>query len=152
MNKLINILKNKIRKLRGNPKVLAKSFALGSFIGVSPLVGMQVLISLFLSGLFRLDKTAAVVGVLNTNWTKGLLLYPLNYKIGASLLGIDSSFDVSTLAKGNLFHNIWNSGMDIFLSLLVVGIITGLLIATIYYFLILKILNTNPLNTQHEHL
>jgi uncharacterized protein (DUF2062 family) len=46
---------DKIRSIRGNPKIVARSFALGSFIGVSPLVGMQVLFSLLLSVIFRLN-------------------------------------------------------------------------------------------------
>lgn len=145
MNWFKSQLLRKIQKLTGNPRLIAKSFALGSFIGVSPLIGMQVILSLFLSGIFHLNKAAAVIGVLNTNWTKGLILYPVNYKIGAWLLGITPCFNIISILKGNVFFNIWHSGMDVFLSLLLGGIITGLIIATMYYFLILKVLNFNNL-------
>ncbi|MEI6575183.1 MAG: SDR family NAD(P)-dependent oxidoreductase [Bacteroidota bacterium] len=141
MNWFKRKLLKKIQNLTGNPRRIAQSFALGSFIGVSPLIGMQIICSLFLSGIFHLNKTAAVIGVVNTNWTKGLFLYPINYKIGAWLLGINASFNISSLLQGNIFHNIWNSGSAVFLSLLAGGVVTGSVIAIIYYFLILKILS-----------
>ena len=139
-------LTTKIRSFRGNPRQIARSFALGSFIGVSPLVGMQVLISLGLSLLFRLNKTAAVAGVLNTNWTKGLMLYPLNYKIGAWLLGLHSTLDIRALFQGNIFRNLTDAGSGVFFSLLAGGMVTGLIIATVYYHLILRIFKTQTIN------
>jgi short-subunit dehydrogenase/uncharacterized protein (DUF2062 family) len=139
-------LTTKIRSFRGNPRQIARSFALGSFIGVSPLVGMQVLISLGLSLLFRLNKTAAVAGVLNTNWTKGLMLYPLNYKIGAWLLGLHSTPDIRALFQGNIFRNLTEAGSGVFFSLLAGGMVTGLIIATVYYHLILRIFKTQTIN------
>ncbi len=139
-------LTTKIRSFRGNPRQIARSFALGSFIGVSPLVGMQVLISLGLSLLFRLNKTAAVAGVLNTNWTKGLMLYPLNYKIGAWLLGLHSTLDIRALFQGNIFRNLTDAGSGVFFSLLAGGMVTGLIIATVYYHLILRIFKKQTIN------
>ena len=133
----------RIRSIKGNPRQVARSFALGSFIGVSPLVGMQVLLSLLLSLAFNLNKTAAVAGVLNTNWTKGLLLYPLNYKIGAWLLGITPAFAVNGLFQGNILQNFRNAGIEVFLALLAGGAVTGIIIATIYYIIIMRIFRTD---------
>jgi short-subunit dehydrogenase/uncharacterized protein (DUF2062 family) len=129
----------RIRSIKGNPQQVARSFALGSFIGVSPLVGMQVLFSLLLSVIFRLNKTAAVAGVLNTNWTKGLLLYPLNYKIGAWMLGIAPTFAVNGLFTGNIFQNLRNAGSEVFFALLAGGAVTGMIIAITYYIIIMRI-------------
>ncbi|MEI6749801.1 MAG: DUF2062 domain-containing protein [Bacteroidota bacterium] len=140
MKKLKKRLTEKIQKLIGEPKTVARSFAMGSFIGVSPLIGMQIILSLFLAGIFRLSKTASVVGVINTNWTKGLLLYPLNYKLGAWLLGYDTNLDISGMLRGNLFKNLLNASSEVFISLLIGGFITGAIISSAYYFLVLKIL------------
>jgi len=140
MKKLIKRLVDKIQSLIGEPKMIARSFAMGSFIGVTPLIGMQIIISLTLAGIFRLSKTASVVGVINTNWTKGLLLYPLNYKIGAWLLGYNRSLSISCLFTGNVFKNLYNAGSEVFSSLLIGGFITGAIVSYIYYFLVLKIL------------
>lgn len=136
-------LRNKIEKLKGEPKKLAKSFAVGSFIGVSPMIGMQVLISLLLSWIFKMNKTAAVAGVLNTNWTKGLYLYPVNYKIGASILGGSDLINIKSIFQGNVIQNLINSGPSVFFSLLIGGFITGSIIAIAYYFIVLKVITSN---------
>lgn len=156
MNSLRMRFSQKIQKLAGEPQTVARSFAMGSFIGVSPLIGMQIMLSLLLAGIFRLSKTAAVVGVVNTNWTKGLFLYPFNYQIGAWLLGVNQSINIAGLFSGNVLKNLSDAGSAVFFSLLIGGFITGSIIACIYYFLILKILKQkksstikteNPMNT-----
>jgi len=140
MKKLKQRLKRKIQELIGEPKIVARSFAMGSFIGVSPLIGMQVILSLLLAGIFRMSKTASVVGVLNTNWTKGLFLYPVNYKLGAWLLGNKANIDIPGLLSGNVFKNLYNAGSEVFISMLIGGFITGAVLSAIYYYLVLKIL------------
>ncbi len=141
MKKLKKRFVEKIQKLIGEPRLIAKSFALGSFIGVTPLVGMQIIISLILAAIFRLSKSAIVVGVINTNWTKGLFLYPLNYQLGAWILGSDSTINIHELLSGNILMNLYHAGSEVFISLLIGGFVTGAVISAIYYFLILKILN-----------
>jgi len=151
MKKLKQHLIRKIQNLIGEPKTVARSFAMGSFIGVSPLIGMQVILSLILAGLFHLSKTASVVGVLNTNWTKGLFLYPVNYKLGAWLLGNSANIDIPGLLSGNVFKNLYDAGSEVFFSLLIGGFITGAVISSIYYYLVLNILKqkeTLIINTQ----
>lgn len=140
MKKLKKRLLEKIQKLTDELKIIARSFAMGSFIGVTPLIGMQIILSLFLAGVFKLSKTASVVGVINTNWTKGLFLYPFNYMLGAWLLGINQSINIPDLFTGNVLNNLYNAGSEVFISLLIGGFITGAIISFIYYFLILKIL------------
>lgn len=143
MKKFKKRLLEKIRNLVGKPEIIARSFAMGSFIGVSPLIGMQIILSLILSVIFRLSKTAAVVGVMNTNWTKGLFLYPLNYKLGSWLLGNSENINIRDLLSGNVFINLYHAGSDVFISLLIGGFITGAIISTLYYFLVLNILKQN---------
>lgn len=154
LTRISGTLRQKIHRMKGNPRQLARSFALGSFIGVSPMIGMQVLISLGLSFLFRLNKTAAVAGVLNTNWTKGLFLYPINYQIGAWLLGIDTKVDIAGIFAGNVLKNLAGAGTRLFIPLLLGGCITGLLLAVFYYHLILRITGykarTTLSNTSHK--
>ncbi|MEI6436689.1 MAG: DUF2062 domain-containing protein [Bacteroidota bacterium] len=140
MRKLKKRLTEKVQNLIGEPKIIASSFAMGSFIGVTPLIGMQIIISLSLSWIFRLSKTASVIGVINTNWTKGLFLYPLNYKLGAWLLGKNGNLDIHSLLSGNLFMNLYHAGSEVFISLLIGGFITGAVISAMYYFIVLKIL------------
>ena len=141
---------DKIRQLQGAPEKLARSFALGSFMGVTPLIGMQILISIILSWIFRLHKGAAIAGVINTNWTKGLYLYPLNYKIGAFLLGIMIPLDFDSVFSGNLFSALTENGPGLFFSLLLGGCITGGMLATFYYFTIRRLLSTQIKPIENE--
>jgi short-subunit dehydrogenase/uncharacterized protein (DUF2062 family) len=153
MKKLKKRLIEKIQKLKGEPKIIAQSFAMGSFIGVTPLVGMQIIISLFLAGILKISKTAAVVGVINTNWSKGLFLYPINYKLGAWILGINQTINIKDLFHGNVFKNLYNAGSEVFISLLIGGFITGAIISLFYYFLVLKILKQKKsitINTENN--
>ncbi|MCK9204725.1 MAG: DUF2062 domain-containing protein [Bacteroidales bacterium] len=140
MRKFKKRVTEKIQNLIGEPKIVARSFAMGSFIGVTPLIGMQIVICLSLAGIFHLSKTASVVGVINTNWTKGIFLYPLNYKLGAWLLGNNNNLDIHGLLSGNIWMNLYRAGSEVFISLLIGGFITGAIISGIYYFLVLKIL------------
>ncbi|MHC1706335.1 MAG: SDR family NAD(P)-dependent oxidoreductase [Bacteroidales bacterium] len=142
MYKLKEKLNQKIAKLQGDPKQIARSFALGSFMGVTPFVGMQILISVSLAFLLRMSKTAVIAGVLNTNWTKGLLLYPLNYKIGCFILGIPATVNINQLFQDNFFQNLLNSGYNVFIALLAGGCITGSVLAIFYYYLVIKLLKT----------
>jgi hypothetical protein len=141
---------DKIRQLQGAPEKLARSFALGSFMGVSPLIGMQILISVILSWIFHLHKGAAIAGVINTNWTKGLYLYPLNYKIGAFLLGIKTTINFDSVFSGNLFSTLMQNGPGLFFSLLLGGCITGSILAAFYYFAIRKLLSTQIKTRNNE--
>lgn len=133
-------LRQKIIQIQGEPKNIAMSFAMGSFIGVSPLIGMQIILSVALSFVFRLSRTASVVGVINTNWTKGLFLYPVNFKIGAAIIGNQSHPNFSAIFHGNVIRNLIEAGGDVFFSLLIGGCITGLLIAIFYYNLVLFVI------------
>lgn len=133
----------KIRAIGGNPVKTARSFALGTFLGVTPLVGLQVITGLLLAFFLRLNKTAVVTGVLNTNWTKGLLLYPINYKIGCFLMGSPATANITAFFRGNVLHHLLQGGPRLFLALLLGGIITGSVLATLYYILIISILKKN---------
>ena len=145
MKNIKEYFKEKFYTFTGDPKLVAKSFALGSFIGVSPLIGMQIILSLLISSIFHLSKTASVAGVISTNWSKGLFLYPLNFKIGAWLLGITCTVNIKALFHGNILKNLVNIGVDVFLALLVGGIVTGIFIAIIYYFIIITILKNKSI-------
>ncbi|TKJ33758.1 hypothetical protein CEE39_03490 [bacterium (candidate division B38) B3_B38] len=65
----------------------ALAFALGIFIGLSPLLGLQTLLALFIAFAFKLNRAAVLVGTLvNNPWTIPLI-YPAEFLLGASLLG-----------------------------------------------------------------
>ena len=127
--------------LRDEPKVIAKGFALGSFIGMMPIPGFQLMVSLGFATLFRLNKKAACMAVFNTNLATGAFVFPFNYWLGKKLLGIDSSFIIEDKIDFQFVSTIFHAGTDVFLSLIVGGILTGFLTAALTYFALLKILH-----------
>ena len=59
-----------IFSVKDTPRRIALSFALGVFMGVSPLLGLHYIGAFALAWLFRLNKLVAMVGVsVNNPWT-----------------------------------------------------------------------------------
>jgi uncharacterized protein (DUF2062 family) len=77
-----------IFQVKDSPHHIAMAFALGVFMGISPLLGLHYIGGFFLAWLFRLNKLVAMVGVtVNNPWT----IVPISSFcawFGAKLLGI----------------------------------------------------------------
>ena len=115
----------KLINIHDKPKKIAGGYALGCFFGVTPFIGLQVILALLVSTIFRWNRTATAIGVLNTNWMKGLFIYPLNYKIGAMILGSDISLEMPDHVSTAYFMTLFEEGRDVLASLLIGGFITG---------------------------
>jgi uncharacterized protein (DUF2062 family) len=50
-------------KIRGHPREIALGFALGIFIGMTPTMGVQTPLAVFLAALFKWSKLSAGFGV-----------------------------------------------------------------------------------------
>lgn len=127
--------------LEGDPAYVAKGFALGSFIGMMPVPGFQMLISLAIASIIKVHKTAAIIGVFNTNVGTGLFVFAFNYWLGKTLLGLSPSFHFPETVNIHFFSTILSAGSEVFFSMLVGGIITGIVSWLFSYHLILFLLN-----------
>ncbi|MFW5707072.1 MAG: DUF2062 domain-containing protein [Bacteroidota bacterium] len=132
-------LKN-IFTIEDDPKAVAKGFALGSFIGMMPIPGFQMMVSLGVATLFRLNKKAACIAVFNTNLATGAFVFSFNYWLGKKLLGVNPSFTIRDEIDFQFISILFNAGSDVYLSMLAGGIVTGLLSAAVVYQILLKIL------------
>ncbi|MDA8434144.1 MAG: DUF2062 domain-containing protein [Nitrospiraceae bacterium] len=71
------------------PRKVAAAFALGIFIGMSPLLGIHTLLGIFLAWQLRLNKLVTLVGVYVTNpWTI-VPIYTFGTWVGAKMLGVE---------------------------------------------------------------
>ena len=127
-------------RLNDESKVVARGFALGSFVGMLPFPGFQMIISATLAALFRYNKTAAIAGVFNTNLATGAFVFAFNYWLGKKLLGIESSFQVPERITLGFIKTIADAGSEVFISLLAGGLITGILAMFIGYHISLMII------------
>lgn len=131
---------SKLLKINDEPRIIAKGFALGSFVGMMPVPGFQMFISATLAILLRWNKTAAIVGVFNTNLVTGTFIFAFNYWLGRKILGIESSFKIPDHINVRFIKIIINAGSEVFQSLLVGGLINGIISFILGYYLLLMIL------------
>lgn len=128
-------------KIKGEPHVVAKGFALGSFIGMLPFPGFQVLISAGIAAVLKYNKAAAISGVFNTNLATGAFIFAFNFWLGKKVLGIETAFEMPDKINLSFAKIVINAGTDVFISLLVGGMITGIIAMFLAYYISLLILN-----------
>jgi uncharacterized protein (DUF2062 family) len=77
-----------IFQVKDTPHRIAMAFAVGVFMGISPLLGLHYIGAFFIAWLFKLNKLVAMVGVsVNNPWT----IVPIStfcVWLGAKLIGI----------------------------------------------------------------
>ncbi len=137
-------------KIKGDPKRIAKGFALGSFIGMLPFPGFQVFISAGLASILRFNKTAAITGVFNTNLATGAFIFAFNHWLGKTILRFESTFSIPKRINLGFVRTVLDAGFEVFLSLLVGGIITGVISMLLGYHILLYILKKKNIHTQQS--
>ena len=137
--KRISSLKS-IVTLHGKPHHIAGGFALGSFIGMMPIPGFQMVVSLVLAVLLRISKKAACIGVFNTNILTGAFIFGFNLWLGKTILGISLNFTMPDKIGFDFIKLVFSAGADVFLSMVIGGIITGIISAVISYYILINIL------------
>lgn len=84
-------LRNKLSAIfsvKDSPKKIAASFAVGVFIGMSPILGLHTALGIAAAWIFRLNKFVTIIGVYVTNpWTI-VPIYTFATWFGAKLLGV----------------------------------------------------------------
>ena len=123
-------------KLEDSPKVIAKGFALGSFIGMIPIPGFQIFVAFGISKFLKVNTKAACIAVFNTNLFTGAFIFAFNYWLGKTILGIQSPFEMPKAINMQFVNTILKAGSDVYLSLVVGGVITGILFAIASYYIL----------------
>ncbi len=121
-------------RLRGAPDEIAKGLALGVFIGMTPTLGFQMVIAIFLAILLKENKIAAALGVWITNPVTAPIVYALEYESGRLLMGMERARLPSELTWSTL----QNLGWEILAPLCVGSLIFGVLCAALTYALTLR--------------
>lgn len=122
----------RFRRLKGNPRKIAWSMALGVFIGVTPTIPFHMITAIILSSLFRLSRVTAVMGCWVSNPLTIPPFYYLSFKVGQLLLYQGEPFTFP--ATYNL-PEILRLGWRINLALQLGGLVIALPFAIIAYFL-----------------
>ncbi len=123
-------------RLRGAPDEIAKGFALGIFIGMTPTFGLQMLLAALFALLLRENKLAAVLGVWISNPLTAPFIYALEYESGRLLLGMPHAHlpgEFSLAALGSL-------GWEVLIPLTVGSLVYGVISAFLAYALTLRLI------------
>lgn len=75
-----------IRGFRGSPNAIAGGFSLGLFLALTPTVGIQIVIAVFLATVLKLSRPASLVGVMVTNPLTVPPIFTFNYWVGSLFL------------------------------------------------------------------
>lgn len=122
--------------LGGTPGEIARGFALGLFIGMSPYMMCHTVTALFVAPLMKGNKLAAAAGVFITNPLTAPFFYAITFKVGAMMMpetssrvALPGSFSVDALMA------LVKSGPEIIWILTIGGVVTGIPVALAGYLL-----------------
>ncbi len=122
-------------RLRGLPEEIARGVALGIFIGMTPTMGLQMPIGLICAWILKQNRLAAVLGVWVTNPATAPFIYGFEYEVGRRLLGMSYVAFPDELT----LDSIMQMGWDVLAPMWLGGLLTGLLLAPIAYWVTLRL-------------
>jgi hypothetical protein len=137
-NYALQFLKRGYRRLiriEGDPHNIAMGFAMGLLVGMTPTIGFQMPIAVFLAIPLRLNKISSAAGVWITNPVSAPVIYPMNFLVGVKLFNIDISTEQILDFSLKSIKCLLTETPDIFLAATLGGIVLGVPIAIGgYYF------------------
>ena len=104
-------------------------FALGLFIGLLPVMGIQIPLALFFASVCKWSKLAAVTGVWVTNPVTAPFIYAATYFIGAKILGFKQIFNLLEVHNLTTLLALFKKAPHIIWAMTVGGVVTGLPLA-----------------------
>lgn len=142
LSKDISILKlreelRQIMSLKESPHRIAMAFAVGIFIGMSPLLGIHTILGIAVAWQFKLNRLVTLIGVFVTNpWTI-VPIYTFGTWIGAKLLGIENI--IPRIDWANIsFLGFVNEFRPVLMPFIIGNTVVGIVSAVISYIFIYK--------------
>lgn len=132
---IIRRLYERFIMIRGEPREVALGFALGIFIGMTPTVGVQTPIAIFIAALFKWSKLSAAIGVWISNPLTVPLIYGVTYITGAKLLSLDPVFNMPLSPTWSTLKVMLQKAPQAFGAMTVGGAILGIPLAIFSYYL-----------------
>lgn len=125
-------------KLKGAPREIALGFALGLMIGMTPFLGAHFVTSIALASLLGWSKISAMVGVNITNVFTAPLIYPVNYWVGARLVGVSNGVRWPAAFTADEMINLVKQSPLVLVDLCAGGLILGIPLAFAGYVVVLR--------------
>ena len=135
-------------RLKGEPRELALGMALGIFSGMMPIIPFHTALAIALALIFKGSKITAAIGCWISNPLDWVVLYYMNYKIGAVILGLSENNKSFAVIMDHLRHgeegmtlirDIMSASGPIIGAFLLGGLIMGIFAGIPSYFIYLNI-------------
>ncbi|MCE5185565.1 MAG: DUF2062 domain-containing protein [Planctomycetaceae bacterium] len=158
MRPILRFIRTRFLHIDDSPERAARGFAIGLFVGFLPLLGLHMIFAWFFAGFSRANRVIAMATVWFSNPVTAVFIYFPCYRLGRFLLSpansqIDSEqmeqLITATFSAQRVFANLFTSqfwkdvyalSMKIGLETLIGGVILGLIIGKIGYWLSLYII------------
>jgi len=133
-------------RIKGEPHDLSLGITFGIFVGMLPIIPFHMAFAVALALAFRASKITAILGVWVSNPFDWYLLYYLNYKLGAKILGLSGDNPVfssimQSIQRGEegmvIVQKIAHAGSTVIGAFLIGGLIMGVVAAIPSYFIFL---------------
>ncbi len=121
-------------KIRGEPREVALGLALGVFIGMMPILGLQTVSAIFFASLLKWNKISAALGTLISNPLTIPPLYALTYFVGSKIMGLQQGLPRFTGTGVDTLLHLLNRTPEIIWAMFLGGFILGLPAAVAAYF------------------
>jgi uncharacterized protein (DUF2062 family) len=132
---LIRRLYERFIRIRGKPREVALGFALGIFVGMTPTVGVQTPIAIFLAALFKWSKLAAAIGVWISNPVTVPIIYSITYITGTKILNLEPVFNTPMSPSWSTLKTMFQKAPRAFGAMTMGGVILGIPLAIASYYI-----------------
>ncbi|HSG67100.1 MAG TPA: DUF2062 domain-containing protein [Bacteroidales bacterium] len=139
-----NPVKAVVRKLQGikaDPVKVALGFAFGVFMSTTPFIGFKWAVALPVVWVAKWNKVACLLGILQVNYLTGPLFYALAFFLGKAVCGFSHSLALPEKMTISTIAELFLGNANVFVSLLVGGLLLSIPMTIGSYFLARSILN-----------
>jgi uncharacterized protein (DUF2062 family) len=96
--------------LRASPHEIALGCALGAFVSITPLLGVQMLLAMIFAFVLRASVPAAIAGTFVGNPLSWPFIWISTYAMGLQMVGLESSFDPAAVQRN--IQLLWAALLD----------------------------------------
>jgi hypothetical protein len=97
-------------QLHASPHEIALGCALGAFVSITPLLGVQMLLATILAFVLRANVPAALVGTFVGNPVSWPFIWLSTYVMGLQMVGLEGSFDPAAVQRN--IELLWAALLD----------------------------------------
>ncbi len=138
VQRVLKSLYQRLIRIRGKPTEIARGFALGVFVGMSPFIGFHTALAIFIASLLKWNKIASAIGVWISNPATAPILYSLTYYVGTRLLGKSGTLSFPLGIDVPAFLTTLAGVPEILWSMVLGGVVLGLPLALAAYYFVLS--------------